>query len=188
MSYFIVPLIGTGAAKDGFRPKYISALAIKRQTIDLADACLVYADTTPEIDAQILANPDAIGTTDLDSQIEDVASTLETIGLPSAAATPGITYRLLFRRLAGIAQFVQCLEGILGREGQFAKLQLKGGILDSQIGSLVASAKQRWLMAAAELGLNFDQFPPTMLVRDVLVALGLEYIQGHGLRLGGARL
>lgn len=183
MSYFIVPLVGAGVVGDTFRPKYIPALTSDWRIIDAGDACVVHAVTTPAIDAQILANPDVIGTDDLNAQVGDITTALETLGLPSALASAGMTYRAVFRRFAAMAQFVQRLEALMGRDGLFAKLQLKGN-LDLQVGSLSLAVRQRWLAAADELGLDRSGITGTTTIREVLRILALQLIN-RPLRLGG---
>jgi hypothetical protein len=155
MSFFIVPLDGSGVGKDTFRPKYIPALCNDWRIVDFANACLAHATTTPAIDAQIESNLDVIAadSNTLDSPIQDVGPILEGMGIPSGLAVVGMTNRMMFRRFVAMAQFVHRLEALMARDGLFGKLQLKGN-LDVLIGSLPLAVRQRWAEAADSLGLD----------------------------------
>jgi hypothetical protein len=187
MSYFIVPLEGSGAEGDWFRPKYVRALCKDDRQVDFANACLAHATTTPAIDAQILniSNLDVIAADNdtLDSPIQTVGPILESMGIPSGLAVVGMTNRMMFRRFVAMAQFVHRVEYLMNRDGLFAKLQLKGN-LDVQIGSLPLAVRQRWAEAADSLGLDRTGIVSTDPLREVLRNLGFQIFAGRVTQLG----
>jgi hypothetical protein len=119
---YLVPAIGTGAPTDPRRPKYLSAMAVAYSGMDYGfqPVFLIAADLSPANDAAVIANPDAFGFPfDLSPQLSggdaNAASTaLESFFIPGNWITGAITWLTVARTTAGMFQYLQRLNGVLG--------------------------------------------------------------------------
>jgi hypothetical protein len=169
MKYFVVPTIGTGAMKDGWRPKYIAALSVAWHAIDIFDSMVVAADTTSAQDASISANADAILVPPLDNTVSVTATknALESINVPAHWVTAGMTYRQVLRVICGFGQLLHQVEAQIG------EITLAGN-LDKTLGQLSASVRTALAQASDNLGLDRSTVTGTTLLRDALKVAGQQ--------------
>jgi len=180
MSFFLVPIIGSGTAKDPFRPKYIEALNVAWAMVDHGSAAIVWADTTAAQNSTIGANSDATVVPPLDNTIALTATqnALEALNIPAQWLTASMTYRGVLRIVVGIAQLLQRLHG-LG-----TPVVLSQSVLNVTFGSLSAQNQSNITTAIASLGLDGSAIVSTTTVRQILHDIGQQFYAGHGVALG----
>lgn len=121
---YLVPQIGTGDARDQRRAKYISALGVPYTAMDFGfqPVFLVAADLSPANDAAVVANADVFAFPfDLQATISGGAvnqrkTRLEDFFIPGDGVTNGMTEQACARYVAGLFQFMQRLNFVLGNE------------------------------------------------------------------------
>lgn len=179
VSFFIIPMEGTGTRADPRREKYVPALGVDRAIVDHNDVAIVWANTTPPQDAALALNADVILVPALDLPVAVVATqtALEALNIPAHWITAGMTYREVLRALVGIAQLLQRCDG-LG-----LRFQLVGN-LDRTIASLTVNVRQVLADAADSLGLDRSTIIGTTTVRQALRILGAQFIAGRTIQLG----
>lgn len=180
MSFFIVPIAGTGTRADPFVPKYIAALAVFWRWRELPrNWSIVYAETSPAQQTSIGANADAIVVPPLDNQIALVATqnALEGLNVPAQWLTAGMTYRTVLRVLVGMANFAQTCDGM--------GLQLVlAGNLDKTLGQFSAQTRAILASAADTLGIDRTSISGTTTVRETLRIMGQQFAAGTAISLG----
>lgn len=180
MSFYVVPLVGTGARGDAFRPKYVPALGVQWLACDLPRHwVIVWADATPAQDATIAANADALVVPPLDNTIALVATqnALEGLGVPAQWLQSGMTYRQVVRVVVGIANFAQRCEGL----GQ--RITLTGN-LNLTVAALPAAIQNVLAAAADSMGLDRTGITGATTLRQVLAIMAQQFIAGVSVSLG----
>lgn len=188
MSFFVVPIAGTGTRDDGFVPKYIAALP-PRDGVPVfwrwrglpRNWCVVYADTTHEEEATFTGNSDVIVVPPLDNTIAVSATknALEALNIPSQWLTAGMTYRTVLRILCGMANFMQTCEGM----GLVITL---AGQLDKTLNQFSAQTRTILANAADALGLDRSSITGTTTVRETLRIMGQQFAAGRAVEdMGG---
>jgi hypothetical protein len=168
---YITPAIGAGIPGDGRRPKYVSALpAVAWAGMDYGfnPLFLVAADLTAPQDASVVANADVFAFPfDLDTNITGGAITT-TRNVHEAFLIPlqsvPATNRLLARYDAGLFQYMQRLNVVLGNE----VLIDNGAKLNIQWQNIPANVQTAALEAAQSLGYDTSFITGTTQLRAVL--------------------
>lgn len=180
MSFFIVPIVGTGTRADPFLPKYIPALGVPWQWRDLPrNWGVVWADASPAQESTVGANADAIVVPPLDNTIALTATqnALEALNVPAQWLTSGMTYRTVLRVIVGMANFAERCDGM--------GLQLTlAGNLDKTLSQFSAQTRQILADAADSLGLDRTGITGTTTVRETLRIMGQQFAAGTSIVLG----
>ena len=188
MSFFITPMESFIHPKygAGVRPKYVTELgvawAVCRFGIQVGDPSISWANATPEQEASVGANADAVVVPVLDNTIGTGALTpvrnqIEAMSLPAQWVQTGMTYRTVLRVLVGMAQLMQRMRGL----GQPVRLP---GNLDRTIGSLSLAIRQALATAADQLGIDRTEITSSTTLREALRNAGQQFASGHGVALG----
>ena len=113
MSFFIVPIVGSGTRADPFEPKYIPALGVETAMIRWNGTGIVWANATPDQEASVGANADAIVIPPLDNTINltAVQNELEALNIPAQWVTGSMTYRTVLRVVCGMAALLRRIAG-----------------------------------------------------------------------------
>jgi len=170
MSFFIVPIEGSGTKADPRRPKYIPALGVQWAMCDLDEAAIVWAATSPAQDTAVEANADATLIPALQTLV-NVAQTqtaLEALNIPAQWVTSAMTYRTVLRVVVGIAQFIQRTDGL----GQ--KLTLAGR-LDLTMAQIPVAIRDALIAAADSMNIDRSEITGTTTVREALRNLGEQF-------------
>jgi len=180
MSFFIVPIVGTGTRADPFVPKYIPALAVEWQWRDMPrNWGIVWANATPAQEATVGANADAIVVPPLDDTIALTATqnALEALNVPAQWLTSGMTYRTVLRVIVGMASFAERCDGM--------GLQLTlAGNLDKTLGQFSVQTRNILAAASDSLGLDRSSITGSTTVREVLRIMGQQFAAGTAITLG----
>lgn len=178
MSFFIIPLEGTGTSADPFREKYVPALGVDRAIVDHDANAIVWANCSPAQEATVAANADVILVPPLDNTVALVATqnALEALNIPAQWITAAMTYRDVLRALVGAAQFIQRCSGL----GVPLKL---AGNLDTQMSALPANIRQVLAAASDSLGLDRSTVTGTTTVRQIIRIAGQQFVAGVGVHL-----
>lgn len=177
MSFYILPMAGTGALADPFRPKY--SLGATWQWVPTPrEWGIAWADSTPAEQAALALNADVIVVPALDNTIALTATknALEALNVPAQWLTAGMTYRTVLRVLVGIASYIQRCDGL----GQVVTL---AGNLDRTFSSLSAGVRNTLSAAADSLGLDRTGISGTTTLREALRIIGQQFAQ-RGVALG----
>lgn len=180
MSFFLVPIIGSGTRLDPRRPKYIAALGVDWSMADFIDSAIVWATTTPAQETTVAANADARLIPPLDNAV-NVAATqqaLEDLNMPAQWVTAGMTYRAVLRVTVGMAQLLQRASAILGSQIR------PTGNLDRTLGSLPVATRNAIAQACDELGIDRTGMVGSTTVREALRDFGQQFAQGRTIALG----
>lgn len=183
MSFYLVPIAGSGARQDPMVPKYVPALGVGWAMIQFGATAIVWADATAAMDASVGANADAIVVPPPDNTIGAGALTavqneVETLNLPAQWVTVGMTYRSVLRVLAGMAQLIQRTSGILGFTPVIA------GNLNKTISQFPANVQSALASAVDSLGLDRSQIIGSTTLRAALLNIGQQFIAGTAIALG----
>lgn len=180
MSIFVVPIAGTGARGDPFRPKYVKDLPARWLWIPTPlDWGVAWANASPAQETAIGANADAIVVPPLDNTIALVATqnALEGLNVPAHWLTAGMTYRTVVRVVVGMACFVQRCDGL----GQRVTL---AGNLNSQISTFSVGVRNTLAAASDSLGLDRSQVTGTTTLREAMRIAGQQFATGTVIQLG----
>lgn len=188
MSFYVVPIIGTGKFPDTFRPKYLGDTAVPFQDgipydfCPLDDTGVVYAQTSVVQDAFLAAQPDVQVIPPLDEQVgagrlNTVRNRLEALNIPAQWVTASHTFRNVMRVVVGMAQLIHVTEG-LGN-----KLRVPGN-LDLRMNQIPADKRATLQQGADILGLDRSGVTAITTVREVLRILGEQFMAGRGVSLG----
>lgn len=188
--FYLVPKIGAGTGADPYRPKYFQSTPTVRDiaggflSMDygLEPVYLVRAEVTAGEHTAIAGQSDVIAApTNLDATIgaalATVQTALETKGIPAGWITAGLTFRTVLRAVAQLVTFAQRLHGT----GNVRVLP-PGITLDSTIGDLTVTQRQKFLAAAVTFGLDTS---PVVLSTTIRAALKLLLDQLPLVSVGG---
>jgi hypothetical protein len=180
VSFFLVPIIGTGTRADPRRPKYIAALGVDWAMADFIDSAIVWANTTPAQETAVAANADARLVPPLDNTVNFSAAqqALEDLNMPGQWVTAGMTYRTVLRVTVGMAQLLQRASAIVGSNIR------PTGNLDRTLGSLSAAMRNALIQACDELGIDRTNITAATTVREALRIFGQQFAQGRTIALG----
>jgi len=183
MSFFIVPLTGTGTRVDPIVPKYIPALGVDWAKVDFGASCIVWANASPAQESTVGANSDAVVVPPLDNTITSgavatVRSTIEALNIPANWVTAGMSYRSVLRVLVGMAQLIQRVSGILGSTPVIA------GHLNDTISSFSVAVRNAIAQACDDLGINRTNITGSTTLRAALLDFGQQFIAGRTITLG----
>lgn len=179
MSFYLVPIVGSGTKIDPRRPKYVPALGVPWQMVDFGDSAIVWANASPPQDSTIGANADATVIPALDNTVAVTATknALEALNMPGQWVTAGMTYRSVLRVAIGMAQLFQCVWGILGAQVSIA------GHLDDTIGSFPLSVRNAIAQACDTLNIDRTNIISGTLLREALRDFGQQFVT-RGVSLG----
>ena len=180
MSFFVVPIVGSGTRADPYVPKYIPALGVEWQWRDLPrNWGIVWANASPAQESAVGANADAIVVPPLDNTIALTATknALEALNVPAQWLTAGMTYRTVLRVIVGMANFAQTCDGM--------GLQLTlAGNLDKTLSQFSAQTRTILANASDSLGLDRSSITGSTTVRETLRIMGQQFAQGTSISLG----
>lgn len=182
MSFFLVPIEGTGTRADPFRPKYIPALGVQWSMVDFGSIGICWANATSTQETAITANSDAVLVPPLDNVIAagalaTVRNAVEALHVPAKWITAGMTYRSIVKALVGMAQLTHRMAGM------GVKLVLAGN-LDSTISAFPNNAQTVFAAAIDSLGLNRSAIVGSTTLRAALLNIGQQFVQGNAIILG----
>lgn len=179
MSFYIVPMIGTGIGADPRQAKYIAALGVNYTVIDCDQVAIVWANASVAQDDAMALNVDAFVIPPIDNNVAVAATqaALESFNIPAQWVSAGMTYRQALRVVAGMAQLIQRTEG-LG-----AKLGLAGR-LDLTVAAIPVAMRNALTSAADSLALDRTTIVGATTVREALRILGQQFVAGNAIRLG----
>lgn len=168
--FYVIPKIGTGVSTDPFRPNYVEGMGISWRAIDHAheDAMLVVADVTPTQHTTLVSNADVLAVPqDLDSTLTAGAVTIvqsrfEAVHIPAEWVTTNTTYRQVLRVFIRVCLLLQRFDGLF-----HATFWEVGLTLDTTVGQLSATQKQRIRNAAESQGLDTSFITNAMTLRFV---------------------
>jgi hypothetical protein len=175
MSYYVMPIGGTGTRSDPFVPKYLANLKSGWQWRELPRGWAVVYDPTADAaeDTAIGANADAIVIPPLDNTVAVNATknALEALSIPAQWVISGMTYRTVLRTIVGMANFAQRCEGI----NPSARLSLTGN-LDKTFSQLPAATRSVLTTASDSLGLDRSGVTGATTLREILRILAQQII------------
>jgi hypothetical protein len=174
VSFYLVPIEGSGTLADPRRPKYVRALGVAWLMVDFGDSAIVWANATPTQDATIGANADATVVPVLDSSIAVSATqtALDGLNIPSQWLSAGMTYRQVLRVVVGMAQLVQYVTGVLGQSLTVA------GHLGDTFNSLPLGVRNALTSAAAAFGVDTSGLTGSSTLRQILFNFGQQCAAG----------
>jgi hypothetical protein len=171
---YIVPAIGSGAStQDARRPKYIHALQPPGAWMDYGfqPIFLCGVDLSPANDTAVIANADVfafpfdLNTTPTAGQRSTAIAAFEAALIPGNNwVVAGIDWRGIARTIAGMFQFMQRLNGVIGNTvviDSSAKLNV-------QFSTLTAEQQNAVLVSAQSLGYNTSFIAPNTQIRAIL--------------------
>lgn len=177
---YLMPRIGSGAqptrtSNDSKRPKYLSLVAGNCTCFRYGPepVCLFIADTTDAEHTALLANSDVRAMPDnLDTAVTNAARTaisnaLESLNVPAQWIANGQTFRLVLRRLVGVFELLNNVEG--------RGLRFLSASLDSQISALPLAVRQGLQDAASVLQVNITGITNTTTLRVALATIGAQF-------------
>jgi hypothetical protein len=180
LRFYILPVDGDGVTAAGFYPKYIGNGGIVGGwcAIDYGKepTMIVAAEVTAAEHTSISANVDIIAVpANLDLQIganlATVQSALESKNLPADWVTASMTYRTVLKWVLRICLLLQRFRGLDAAAARFFDLGLT---LDSLVGDLSASVRQRLNDAATSFGLDTSSITLSTTIRAALRILGQQ--------------
>lgn len=180
MTFFVIPVIGTGARSDPRRPKYISDIpGIRWSGTDHGDTFILAADTTAADELAIGTNADAIvfpAQLDAAVSVAQIQGALEAQDIPAHWIRSGMTHRQVLRVIVGMAQTLQRCEGV------GVKVRIRGN-MDRTVGSLAAPIRRALSDAADSMGLDRRGVVAATTVRELMAELGQQFLEGKGVHL-----
>jgi hypothetical protein len=173
--YLMPTVVGTRAVRDVRMPKYIALFVGRCTCIHYGPelVCLLVAEVTPAEHTAITANADVSAfPVDLDGLVTNAArlvitNALEALNVPAQWVANGMTFRLVLRRLAGIFQLLQ---GVNGRGLRFLQASLS-----SPISSLPANVRTAMQDAATTLQLDATGITGATTLRAALTTIGAQF-------------
>lgn len=179
MSFYLLPIVGTGTRQDPIRPKYVRELGVAWSMCQFVETAIVWADTSPAQEATLGANADVRVIPPLDNQVAVLATqqALEDMNMPAQWVTSAMTYRTVLRVTVGMAQLLQRASSIFG-----APLSPVGN-LDRTIGSFVVGVRQAIAQACDDLGVDRTNITLTTTLREALRDFGQQFVK-RGVFLG----
>lgn len=182
MSFFILPMIGTGTRINPSRPKYVRELGVSWTAIRFGTEALVWTDTTDDQAAIIKANGDAILVPPLDNVIDEAAlatvqEEMSDLSLPSSWVQIGMTHREVLRTLIAMGQLTHRIS-MLG--GTFVIAEN----LDKQISELDAASQVIVWDAIDATGEDKTAFTIEITLGDLLYTCGQQFKAKYPVRLG----
>lgn len=179
MSFFLVPIEGTGARGDARRPKYIPALGVAWTMVDFGDSAIVWAAASAAQETSVSANADATVIPPLDNAVAVNATknALETLNMPAQWVTAGMTYRTVLRVTIGMAQLIQRVTGL-------GVTVMLAGNLDKTMAQLSAAVRNAIAQACDELGIDRTGIVGSTTLREALRIFGQQFAQGRTVSLG----
>jgi hypothetical protein len=162
---YLVPKVGSGASQDdALRPKYVVNADLSPTIAGRLDwlhyglepVFLVAANVTAGEHAALVAHGDVVSVpASLDvtvgANLAAVKTALETLGVPCQWVVTGTTYRAIVRVVTQLMLLAQRLEG-----AHQVRLLPAGITLDSTVGDLSATQRQRMADTITSLGGTFD--------------------------------
>ncbi len=173
---YLMPIItGQRAGFTRRLPKYLALVSGKCTFIRYGpeDVGLLVVDSTDPEHTALIANADVRAfPADLDTAVTNGARTqivnaLEALNVPAQWVANGQTFRVVFRRLAGIFQLLQ---NVGGRGLRFLQVSL-----DNQISTLPANVRQAMQDAATALNLSTAGITGTTTLRAALATIGAQF-------------
>ena len=169
---YITPAIGIGTRDDPRRPAYISDFPISRFSMDYGfqPIFLTAADLTPLQDASVTAHPDAFAfpfdlTTNVGGgNVNAAQNALEAALIPAQWVNGAMLWSQVARIVAGMFQFMQRLNGVLGNEvviDTSAKLNIQWSAVPANYQSAI-------IEAATSLNYDTSFIQPTTQLRAIL--------------------
>jgi hypothetical protein len=175
MSFFIVPIEGSGIRHDARRPKYVPALGVAWAMVDFGDTAIVWANSTSAQEAIVGANSDAFVVPPADNAVSVSAtkSALEALSVPAQWVTAGMTYRMVLRVVVGMAQLVQYVRDALGQTSLVV-----AGHLDDTFNSLPIGVRGALTQAAVAFGVDTSGLSGASTLRQILFNFGQQCAAG----------
>lgn len=181
----ITPAAGDEFSTDGRYAKYFGAtnpptalLVGDWQAFDYGKEpwFIVFADVTPAERTAITANADVTAIpASLDNAIGGALATvqakLEAANLPSQWVTSVMTWRTLVKNIVRLLPVVQRFRGLAPAAN---RLFDAGLTLDSTLGDIPATPRQRLNQAAQQLGLDTSSLTLATTIRSALVTLAQQ--------------
>lgn len=174
---YLMPLVeGTRGNFTRRLPKYLSLVDGSKCTClryGEENVCLLVVNSTDAQHTALIANADVRAMpTDLDTVVTNGARTaivnaLEALNVPAHWVANGQTFRIVFRRLVGIFQLFQNLEG--------RKLRFLQASLDAQISTLPQAVRTGMQDAASALSLDMSSITGTTTLRAALATIGAQF-------------
>lgn len=174
---YFVPVIGDGSSiTNARRPKYVSdgGIAGVFQCMDYGNepTMLVAADVTLAEQTALATNPDVIVVpANLDATIGAnlgaVQAALDALNIPADWITGAMTYRIVLRWIARLFLISQKFQGLAG-----GRIFPAGITLNSTVGDLSTSVRQKLLQGAQSLNLDTSGITLAMTIRAALKLLG----------------
>lgn len=187
---YLVPVIGTGTAKDARRPKYVADGTVTA----IGDVnCLDYgfepwmvvsADLSPSDHTLLVGQVDAFGLpADLSAlltaaNVTAVQTRLEAMNIPAGWVTTSLTWQQVVRLVLWMMAFWQRFTAIHG-----GPVFLGGVNLDTTIGQLSVTVRNELTDAATSLGLSTTGIVLATTLRAALKILG-DQLKPRPIRLG----
>lgn len=175
MRIYLMPLSGAGTYKDPRLPKYSTSFNSGWSMLPYGPEpyCIVASDTNNTVHTNITANSDVRAfPDDLDSTLTggartQIVNTLEAGSVPAQWVTTGMTYRTVLRRLSGIFQMLQ---NVNGRGFRFLQ-----AALDDPLSSLPLNVRTAMQAAATTLNLDTSGITLSQTLRTVLGNFGNQF-------------
>lgn len=174
--YYILPTTATVVNGRTIRvPQYLDAAGVtSRSSIYFGDRprCICAADVTNGQHTSLMANADVLAApANLDNvltaQVANTAQTqLEALNIPAQWIAAGLTWRQVVKRLAGMFDFCQRVQG---------RHQLLNGVgLNDTVGDIPQGVRQALADAADDLGLDRSDITLATTIREALRLMGLR--------------
>ena len=169
---YITPALGIGTRDDPRRPAYISDFPVSRFSMDYGfqPIFLTAADLASADDAQVTAHPDVFAfpfdlTTNVGGgNVTSAQNAFEASLIPAQWVNGAMQWSQVARTVAGMFQFMQRLNGVLGNEiviDTSAKLNV-------QWSSVPANYQSAIIGAASSLNYDTSFIQPTTQLRAIL--------------------
>lgn len=183
-NFYLMPGTGTGTRQDPFRPSYADTLAAaglywESSRFGDENTYLVYvrdidATTSATLsgDAAVTVIPPLANTIQSVSVRDTVRGKLEALNVPAGWVVVGMSYQTVLHYTFAFFQILQRWVGLGGGT------VFTGGVtLDTQFGSLGATAQQRIRDVAASFGMDSSGITSTTTLRTILKTLADQYTQ-----------
>lgn len=181
---YIMPVITLANGDRNIRrPKYLTT-NYSMSDFGYEGGCLVGCTVTPVEDVDITSHPDVFRfPDDLDVQvagdITKVRTVLEASHIPAGWIVPGMTYRIVLRKVFGMIMFLQRICGSL----KLYQPIIDGGVtLDTQFSDLPVNSRQTFQFAADSLGIDKSGFSGAIPLRHLLSLAGNQMDSPRQLR------
>jgi hypothetical protein len=178
LSLYLMPMTGTGVPGDRRRPKYMDTILTPNAVewygmqYGYQPVCLLAAEVTPEVHAQIIAMnddyafPAAFQTTgeSVGNANASLTKTLEDqYGIPAQWLTPQMPYTDVAHTIGAMFQYLQRMNGIMGNVFPFA-----GSTLSDQIKTLPKATQDAMQEAAITMGFSSVGITPNTTIRNAI--------------------